>query len=100
LRLARFTSRADIWITLTPGTLRSRSPKFELGADCNVSAVITLIVAGAFWIVDSILEALTITVSPSVAIFREKEPRSVAAAPTFTPSRVADPKPDMVTVTL
>jgi len=65
-----------------PPLFLTLAQKFWPGALWIVSAVITLIVTGAFWIVDSTFDALTTTVSPMPAILSVKEPRSPPAAAT------------------
>src|SRR5262245_19503201 len=62
-------SRADIWITFSPGTERSRSPKFCAGEVAMASAPMTLMVAGALTSEVSEREAVTTTSSPRMATF-------------------------------
>ena len=85
-----------VWITLTPGTFRRMSPKFELGDVARVAEETTDIVTGAFARVDSILDAETTTVSPRPAILSEKD----ASAPAATPSLVCEAKLGIETWTL
>jgi hypothetical protein len=61
-------SRADNWTTFIPGTVRSTSPRLFDGNRLNVTAGITVIVAGASRTLDSIRDALTTTVSPIPAM--------------------------------
>ena len=59
-----FTSRADICVTLTPGTSRIISTSVGDGAALIASSVTTVIVAGALISCSSRLEAVTTTTSP------------------------------------
>ena len=62
-RAVRLMSRADIWITFTPGTERSVSAMFCAGCAASCSLVTTLIVAGASISFCSTLEALSTVIS-------------------------------------
>ena len=62
-RAVRLMSRADIWITLTPGTERRVSAMFWAGWVASCSLVTTLIVAGASISFDATLEALSTVTS-------------------------------------
>ena len=95
-RMLRFTSRAEVWITFTPGTLRRMSPKFWLGAVARVAALTTDIVTGAFARVDSTLDAETTTVSPRPAIFNVND----ASTPPATSLLCCEAKLGMETLTL
>ncbi len=66
-RLVTLMSRADTWVTFTPGMLRSSSAKFCVGTFSSMALVITLIVAGASISFPSDREALTTTVSSYLA---------------------------------
>ena len=48
-------SRADTWVMFTPGTARSSSAKFWVGALCSVCGPMTVIVAGALTSFSSVL---------------------------------------------
>jgi hypothetical protein len=56
-------SRAEVWITLSPGTARKVSAMFWAGCEASVSLVTTLIVAGASTSFCDTLEALSTVTS-------------------------------------
>jgi hypothetical protein len=60
------TSRADTWVTLMPGTARSRSPALVAGEFSMVAVVMTLTAAGASTSCCSDREAVTTTTSSKV----------------------------------
>jgi hypothetical protein len=62
-RDVRLTSRADTCVTLTPGTVRSRSPMLVPGEFCIVSDETTLTAAGALTSCSSVFDAVTTTCS-------------------------------------
>ena len=62
-RVLMLTSRADTWVTLTPGTARSRSPMFVAGEFWMVALLMMLTAAGALTSCSSTREAVTTTCS-------------------------------------
>ena len=84
---------------LSPGTPRSRSPKFCAGDVSMTSLLRTVMVAGALMSWVSVLLALTTTSSPCTATLRVNGGTWTVPAPTVT-SRVPGPKPPRFAVTL
>ena len=67
-RLVTWTSRAESWMTLTPGTERRASPTLVLAVVSRVAAGTTDVVTGASTTRTSVREAVTTTVSPKLAM--------------------------------
>ena len=99
-RLVTWTSRAESWMTLTPGTERRTSPTFELAVVSRVAAGTTDVVTGALTTRTSVREAVTTTVSPKLAMGSMRGGTSTSPSATAIPSRVASENPDSSAVTL
>ena len=98
-RLVTCTSRAESWITLTPGTERRTSPMFELAVVASDSPVTTDVVTGASTTRTSVRDAVTTTVSPKLASDSVTGGSSTAESVTTTSSTIASEKPASATVT-
>ena len=95
-RAVRLMSRADVWMTFTPGTERRVSAMFWAGWASSVSLVTTLIVAGASMSLPATFDALSTVTSSlarmgcpsfggSAAAFADSWARSGPAASRTTP---------------
>ena len=93
-RLVTWTSRAESWMTLTPGTERRASPTLVLAVVSSVEEGTTDVVTGASTTRTSVREAVTTTVSPKLAMASTRGGASTKAPATATSSRVASEKPE------
>ena len=93
-RLVTWTSRAESWMTLTPGTERRASPTLVLAVVSRVAAGTTEVVTGASTTRTSVREAVTTTVSPKLAMASTRGGASTRSSATAMPSRVSSEKPD------
>ena len=98
-RLVTWTSRAESWMTLTPGTERRTSPTFVLAVVSRAAAGTTDVVTGASTTRTSVREAVTTTVSPKLAMDSTRGGASTGPPATASPSRVASENPDSAAVT-
>ena len=93
-RLVTWTSRAESWMTLTPGTERRTSPMFVLAVVSRVAAGTTDVVTGASTTRTAVREAVTTTVSPKLAMGSMRGGASTSSFTTTIPSRVPSENPD------